>query len=207
MKNESKKTAKKISTKKAESINTFDDYKRSLIEAAESYVVRRLAVEGESVNKAKKREIQAFNFARLTNESFKLLKENGFAADDIKDLRLCFYAKALNQFVNVVNGIAGGEYLSKNNCLAGALIDLKKAAAKALFIKKELSFSCNAAGKTGGANPHSCIIGLIAGLAKLGSYDERIKVIRLNPQTCELLQKMTIESPQFFSKAEESIND
>lgn len=206
MKKESKKTVAKINTKKAESINTFEEYKQSLIEAAESYVNRRLAAEGESINKAKKREIQAFNLARLSNESFKLLQKNGFGADDIKNLRLCFYAKALNQFCNIINGIASGIYESKNNCLAGALIDLKKAAAKALFIKKELSFSCNAAGKTGGANPHCSIVGLIAGLARLGSYDEKIKVIRLNSQTCELLQKMTIESPQFFSKAE-SIND
>ena len=197
MKKESKKTVSKVNTKKAESLNGFESYKQSLIEAAESYVARRLAAEGESINKAKKREIQAFNLARLNNQSFELLQKVGFVADDIKNLRLCFYSKALSHVVNIVNGLSNSNFESRNNCLGAALIDLKRAAGQALFTKKQLAFNCNNAGLTGGANPHACIVGLIAGLVRLGDYDSKIKVIRLKKESCELLQKMSITTPKF----------
>lgn len=197
MKKESKKTVAKINTKKAESINAFEEYKKSLIEAADSYVNRRLAAEGESIIKSKKREIQAFNFARLSNESFKLLQKVGFVADDIKNLRLCFYSKALSHVVNIINGLSKSNFESRNNCLGAALIDLKRAAGQALFTKKQLAFNCNNAGLTGGANPHACIVGLVAGLTRLGDYDPKIKVIRLKKESCELLQKMSITTPKF----------
>ena len=197
MKNESKKTVAKISAKKPESINTLEEYKKSLIEAAESYVNRRLAREGESINKAKKREIQAFNLAKLSNKSIQLLHKVGFATDDIKNLRLCFYAKALSHGVSIINGISGGILESRNNCLGAALIDLKRAAGQSLFTKKQLAFNCNNSGLTGGANPHACIVGLIAGLARLGDYDPKIKVIRLKKESCELLAKMSITTPKF----------
>lgn len=190
-------------------------YAESLISAADAYVARRLINESDAIA-SKKREIKAFNLRGLTVASFKLLKRIGFQASDIENMPLTFYAKSFKFACKYINGLTSGEYISeKENCFAGCLVDLKKAAEKALYIKKELAFCCSNAGHIGGGYAHACQLGRLTGLFKLGTWDEKIKVVRLNSDACELLKKMTVQSPLYYAKgidnaaaeSEDSVNE
>lgn len=199
----SKKAAKKATPAVAPiaDINPVDNYKQSMITASQAYIARRIAAEGDKLSAAKRREIAGLNLAGAVNASFEVLQKANATPDMFKELRLTAYAKALQRSVVVLNAIATGNYTGRYNCLAGALIDLKRACINAgLYTKKELSFSAYSGGRTGGANPAACMLGVILDIFKLGEWDNTLKVVKVKPIAVELISKMTVQSPLFYSK-------
>lgn len=197
-KNESKKAENAVVAKKE--VSKKESYKQDMILASQEYINRRLAVESLA-SKAKQREIKGLDLSGAINASFEVLKQAGMQPQDFENLRLTAYSKALARSVIVLNAIASGNFTTKYNCLAGAFVDLKRACKKAgLYTKKELSFSAYSGGKTGGANPAACMLGVILDIFKLGTWDSNIKAVKIKPFAVELLSKITIESPLFYNK-------
>lgn len=212
-KSENKKTVKnqKVSKKAAKKtiaaaapvadVNPADNYKQSMIAASQAYIARRIAAEGDKLSAAKRKEIEGLNLAGAVNASFEILQKASATPEIFENLRLTAYAKALQRSVIVLNAIATGSYVTKYNCLAGAFVDLKRACVNAgLFCKKELSFSAYSGGRTGGASPAASMLGIILDIFNLGEWDNTLKVVKVKPLAIELISKMTIESPLFFSK-------
>lgn len=212
-KSENKKTVKtqKVSKKAAKKtiaavapvadVNPADNYKQSMIAASQAYIARRIAAEGDKLSAAKRKEIEGLNLAGAVNASFEVLQKANATPKIFENLRLTAYAKALQRSVIVLNAIATGSYVTKYNCLAGAFVDLKRACVNAgLFCKKELSFSAYSGGHTGGASPAASMLGIILDIFNLGEWDNTLKVVKVKPLAIELISKMTIESPLFFSK-------
>ena len=160
-------------------VNPADNYKQSMIAASQAYIARRIAAEGDKLSKAKRREIEGLNLAGAVNASFEVLQKANATPEIFENLRLT------------------GRY----NCLAGALIDLKRACINAgLYTKKELSFSAYSGGRTGGASPAASMLGVVLDIFKLGDWDNTLKVVKVKPLAIELISKMTIQSPLFYSK-------
>ena len=212
-KSENKKTVKnqKVNKKAAKKtiaavapiadVNPDDNYKQCMIAASQAYVARRIAAEGDKLSAAKRKEIEGLNLAGAVNASFEVLQKANATPELFDHLRLTAYAKALQRSVIVLNAIATGSYVTKYNCLAGAFVDLKRACVNAgLFCKKELSFSAYSGGRTGGASPAASMLGIILDIFNLGEWDNTLKVVKVKPLAIELISKMTIESPLFFSK-------
>lgn len=182
-------------------INPADNYKQSMIAASQAYIARRIAAEGDKLSAAKRKEIEGLNLAGAVNASFEVLQKANATPELFDNLRLTAYAKALQRSVIVLNAIATGSYVTKYNCLAGAFVDLKRACVNAgLFCKKELSFSAYSGGRTGGASPAACMLGVVLDMFKLGEWDNTLKVVKVKPLAVELISKMTIQSPLFYSK-------
>ena len=213
-KSENKKTVKnqKVSKKAANKkvtaavapvvdVNPADNYKQSMIAASQAYIARRIAAEGDKLSAAKRKEIEGLNLAGAVNASFEVLQKANATPEIFENLRLTAYAKALQRSVIVLNAIATGNYPGRYNCLAGALIDLKRACINAgLYAKKELSFSAYSGGRTGGANPAASMLGVVLDIFQLGDWDNTLKVVKVKPLAIELISKMTIQSPLFYSK-------
>lgn len=217
MTNEIKKTVKKTSVKTAAKkavakpalLAVIDkqaasvSYKQAIITASNKYITRRIASEGNKLLKTKRKEIEGFNLASCQNVVFQLLESVGFESKTIDEMGLTFYAKALQHAPKILNAIATKSFVyPKNNCLAGVLIDIKRACNKEYkqATKKELAFNTYAGGLTGGANPHACMLGLLTQLFGLGTWDDTTKVIKFKPQAIECFQTMHIESEKFYSK-------
>lgn len=212
-KSENKKTVKtqKVSKKAAKKtiaavapvadVNPADNYKQSMIAASQAYIARRIAAEGDKLSAAKRKEIEGLNLAGAVNASFEVLQKANATPELFDNLRLTAYAKALQRSVIVLNAIATGNYTGRYNCLAGALIDLKRACINAgLYSKKELSFSAYSGGRTGGASPAASMLGIVLDIFQLGDWDNTLKVVKVKPLAIELISKMTIQSPLFYSK-------
>lgn len=199
----SKKAAKKVTAAVAPvaDVNPADNYKQSMIAASQAYIARRNAAEGDKLSAAKRKEIGGIDLAGAINVSFDVLQKANTTPEIFKNLRLTTYAKALQRSVIILNAIASGSYTGRYNCLAGALIDLKRACINAgLYTKKELSFSAYSGGRTGGASPAACMLGVVLDMFKLGEWDNTLKVVKVKPLAVELISKMTIQSPLFYSK-------
>lgn len=201
----SKKNVKNVKKEKTAAsvaeITPADSYKSAMIAASQAYIARRIAAEGDKLSAAKRKEIEGLNLAGAVNTSFEILQKANATPEIFENLRLTAYAKALQRSVIVLNAIATGSYVTRYNCLAGAFIDLKRACINAgLFCKKELSFSAYSGGRTGGASPAASMLGIILDIFNLGEWDNALKVVKVKPLAIELISKMTIQSPLFFSK-------